>query len=400
MLSSHSHINKMAVYNIFPWMFGGILTSGGQRWKQKRRLLVPIVNLKIRMDNNLLLFNRKAQGLRDYISRQPDNTIEICDIFAKLNFDIITEYLFGYSFNTVQNGEIPLLKCKNECNDLVVIQVTTPIYSIRKVWQMSKEAKTMTSNVKLIRQLLDELIQNHVSNPEKSNPDSFLSHLIAIYGSANNYEEVRQELATFITAGTDTTTNSLSWLFLKLTEYPEMQSKIQKEIDSNFGDMPPDHNFDIDDIHKLVYLQCFFKETVRCFPPVLMFGRKLSFGQKFGPYWLPTNTNVAIHPLSIHFDPNYYKDPEKFNPDRWLDPETSRDRYHLLAFSAGPRKCIAEKFAYNQIKIVLATVLRKYKVVSLIHYPYKVTDFETMQAPHGPINMKFIERNKRAALNC
>lgn len=303
--------------------------------------------------------------------------------------------MLGYSFDTVQNGHIPYSHWRKECIDIGLVQVSTPIFRIKRIWQNSRECKRMTKNVRRIKEFLGDVIQKHIDkNGHKLNPDSndcFLTHLLKIYDNEAGYHKARQEVSTFISAAIDTTTNALVWCFLRLTEFPHIQEKLHEELDSFFGKQLSE--FTIEDIKKLQYLECFLKESLRSAPPIPSVGRKLAADTKFGKYLVPANTDVVVDTMAIQMDPRYYKNPENFDPERWMDPETSRDRYHFIPFAAGPRKCIGDKFAWYELKVTMAILMHRYRVTAISKYPYTPIDIEVVPVPQGPIWIQFHNRN-------
>lgn len=103
-------------------------------------------------------------------------------------------------------------------------------------------------------------------------------------------------------------------------------------------------------------------------------------------YLIPKGANVSIGILLLHHDPEVWSDPEKFDPERF-SPERSKNRhpYAYLPFSAGPRNCIGQKFAMIEFKIILATVLRKWRVKSVRAVEDQKMALELILRPHEGI---------------
>src|SRR5262249_30093720 len=104
-----------------------------------------------------------------------------------------------------------------------------------------------------------------------------------------------------------------------------------------------------------------FKEALRLYPPVYVFGRDSNADVTVGGYHLPAPTNVLTSPWVLHHAARFWPDPERFDPDRFLpDREPARHRYAYLPFSAGPRTCLGTHFAYMEAQLALAVLLRRY----------------------------------------
>ncbi|KAG5263893.1 hypothetical protein AALO_G00269800 [Alosa alosa] len=139
---------------------------------------------------------------------------------------------------------------------------------------------------------------------------------------------------------------------------PEVQRKVHQELDEVFG--VSDRHVTAEDLKKLRYLDCVVKE--RIFPSVPLFARSIC--EDYG-FKVPKGVNTVIIPYALHRDTRYFPEPEEFRPERFL-PENSvgRHPYAFIPFSAGPRNCIGQRFAMMEEKVILASVLRHFKVLA------------------------------------
>ncbi|KAG2465691.1 CP4V2 protein, partial [Polypterus senegalus] len=140
----------------------------------------------------------------------------------------------------------------------------------------------------------------------------------------------------------------------------------------------------MDDLKKLKYLECVIKESLRLYPSVPMFAPG---------HEIPKGVNAIIIPYSLHRDPKWFPDPEKFNPERFL-PENSSHRhpFAFVPFSAGLRNCIGQRFAIMEEKVILSTVLRHFEVESKQRREELDLTGELILRPENGIWIKLINR--------
>ncbi|KAF4517606.1 hypothetical protein B566_EDAN002837 [Ephemera danica] len=226
---------------------------------------------------------------------------------------------------------------------------------------------------------------------------SFLDLLLNVAAKDPTLTEfdIRSEVDTFMFAGHDTTTYGMSWTVYYLSTNPEIQDHCLTELEEIFGtsDRDPtmtdlanmkyierdhclteleeifgtsDRDPTMTDLANMKYIERVIKETMRLRPPAWIIGRKLTKSLKFDGYdAFPPNTVIQINIAGIHRNPEIYPDPEKFDPDRFL-PENcvGRHPFAYIPFSAGPRNCIGQRFAMLEMKVVISTLLRHFKLES------------------------------------
>ncbi|XP_023227368.1 cytochrome P450 4c3-like [Centruroides sculpturatus] len=111
------------------------------------------------------------------------------------------------------------------------------------------------------------------------------------------------------------------------------------------------------------YLECVIKETMRLYPPVPAFSRKIKKSIRFGDKEFSKDWIFVVSVFNLHRNPNVFENPNIFDPDRFFPENFSkRPPYSYIPFSAGPRMCLGNRSAMINIKLILATILRKMKI--------------------------------------
>ncbi|GIY12617.1 cytochrome P450 4V2 [Caerostris darwini] len=213
----------------------------------------------------------------------------------------------------------------------------------------------------------DQQQQNSNSEVPRRKRKAFLELLLEqhLVDPSFTEEDVKYEVETFMFGGHDTTAMALSWTLYCLGLYPEVQKLTFEEINDIFSD-DPNRNVTREDLTRMKYMECVIKESLRLYPVVPFFTRECTetfevLGHKVYP-----GIACSIFPLMLHRDPKVFPGPEKFKPDRFfLENSKGRHPYAYIPISAGPRKCIGQKFAMMEMKVVIANILRRFRIISL-----------------------------------
>jgi len=170
---------------------------------------------------------------------------------------------------------------------------------------------------------------------------------------------LRDVVLNFILAGRDTTACTLSWMFFILATNPEIQAKVQAEIDGKFG---PDTKITMASVSasEVPYLHGLLYETLRLYPPVPVDGKEaqaddvLPDGTK-----IPKHANLDFMVYAMGRNAAVYPDPETVRPERWI-PFKEPSQYEFPVFQGGPRICLGMNMALFEAKIVALMLLREY----------------------------------------
>ncbi|XP_063823146.1 cytochrome P450 6B6-like [Ostrinia nubilalis] len=194
---------------------------------------------------------------------------------------------------------------------------------------------------------------------EKLNPDG-----TPVQVSAELDDELfAAQVFVFFSAGFETSASSTSFTLHQLAFNPDVQKKVQNEID----DVLDKYNGSLcyDAIKEMTYLEWAFKEGLRMFPPLGYLIRECTskFTFKDVNFNIDEDVKILIPVQSLHMDSNYWDDPEEFRPERFHpDNFTSRQKLVYFPFGEGPRNCIGSRLGLMQSLAGLAAILSKFTV--------------------------------------
>jgi cytochrome P450 len=212
--------------------------------------------------------------------------------------------------------------------------------------------------------------------------DDLLSLLLeAVNREAVSEREIRDEIATMITAGHETTAAALGWALYLLDLHPGIEQRLADEARRVLEDRLPT----AEDVERLKFTRMVAEEALRLYPPAHTLTRIALGPDRLGDVSVPKGAVVLISPWLLHRNPTLWRDPDRFYPDRF-DPETSgprHDRYGYLPFGAGPRVCVGASFAMQEIIVVLATILRHWRVRMVPGHPVEPLALITLRPRFG-----------------
>jgi cytochrome P450 len=201
-------------------------------------------------------------------------------------------------------------------------------------------------------------------------------------GEAMPDRQVRDEAMTLLLAGHETTANALSWMLHLLGRHPDEQARLHSELDEVLGSRLPT----ADDFGRLPYATAVLHETMRLFPPAWLLLRRLAEDRDVCGYHLPVGSVLMLAPWVVHRDPLWWPEASRFLPERWLAPNGDRPRFAYFPFGGGPRQCIGNTFAEMEAVLVIATLLRRWRVAPASDEPVRPLPLVTLR-PRGGIDM-------------
>ena len=359
----------------------GLLTSEGAFWKRQRKLMTPAFHHK-----RLLGFCEHMVGCASDLADEWDQLASgerppIIDLHAQmlsLTFRIVGLTLFSTELSDKAGDMGPALATVLEhANHLAVSMLLAP-----PTWLPTPRNVRFQAAMKVV----DDVVLGIIAERRRTHEDTgdLLSMLMAATDETGEIHmsdrELRDEVATLVLAGHETTAQALTWTFMLLSRHPEIERRVVAEIQAVCGDRPPT----MQDLPALEYTGRVIDEAMRLYPPAWLFERQALVDLELDGYFIPAGTLVAVSPWVLHRHPEHWPNPEGFDPDRFL-PErvAARPRYTYLPFGGGPRQCIGVNFALYEAKLVLATLLQRYSAELLPAQDLRTEAAVTLRPAHG-----------------
>ncbi|XP_034825460.1 cytochrome P450 4d2-like [Maniola hyperantus] len=397
-------------YFLRPWLGDGLLTSTGFRWKTTRKFLTPAFHFNI-LQNFLPIFLKNEKILIKKLQSYADGkSFNLFPVIALTALDNVTESIMGVSVEAQNNSESKYVKSIETIAKIISSRMQNPFIGEDVFFNFLnyKKAQDEALNVlhsqtrKVIEIRREELKNSNITDLKEysdtgmKNKHAFLDLLLLskVDGKKIDDEHVREEVDTFMFEGHDTTTSGISFTLYCLAKHPEIQEKILDEQRSILGE-----NLDRDpsyvELKEMRYLELVIKESLRLFPSVPLIERLMTKDTEIAGLKLRKNTSVMVNILEIHRHPELYDNPMEFRPERHdtLEAKSAKNAFSWLAFSAGPRNCIGQKFAMMELKVTVASVVKNFTVLPVDTKEPGLCAELILRSEDG-INVKLKPRNK------
>jgi cytochrome P450 len=230
--------------------------------------------------------------------------------------------------------------------------------------------------------LMDQIIEARLRAPKSEGPRDLFDVLLAARdpetGAAFSRAQLRDQMATMIVAGHETTALTLFWSLYLLASAPAEQERLLQDVRAM--DLDPEHAADA--LPKLVYTRAVVDEALRLYPPAFVIVRKAIAPDQVGGVTIPKGALVSIAPWVLHRHVRLWKDPDAFNPSRFLGEAPKAHRFAYLPFGAGPRVCVGSQFALAEATLVLASLMQRFEIALADDTPVLPVGIVTTQPDH------------------
>lgn len=236
--------------------------------------------------------------------------------------------------------------------------------SVRPSWLPQSISAEFRRAAEGIQDLSEEIITQRRSALRDGNDQEQPRDMLALLLQAEDNPEVtysenqiRDEVATFLIAGHETTALSLTYTLALLSDHSSAQDRIRDEADTVLGDEQPCYEH----ISDLEYTKRAYREGLRLYPPAWAVFRQTTQKVRLGDYRVEGGSAVILPQWSVHRDRQYFDDPQQFDPARW-ERRSPNAVNAYFPFSTGPHACIGSQFAVSGATLALARLTQRFGI--------------------------------------
>jgi enediyne biosynthesis protein E7 len=329
----------------------GLLTSEGDLWKRQRRVVQPLFHGSrmaeltgaIAEEADLLVsrwHERIGSGPVDMVSEMTRFTLGVLGR-ALLDTDLRPYAGIEPAFAAVQD------QAMFEMITLGAVPHWLPLPGQLRFRRAQRE--------------LEKTVSALTAERQHDRGDDLVSRLLDAVDTEGDpvaaRRRLRDELVTLLLAGHETTSSTLSWTWLMIGRHPEVGDRLCEEARRVLGGRPATR----DDLSELTYTTAVIEEVMRLYPPVWILPRRAVAADEIGGLSVPAGADVLICTYTLHRHPEFWPEPDRFDPDRFVDRPAGRERYAYLPFGAGPRACVGSTLGMLEAAVCVATVIQRFR---------------------------------------
>ena len=326
----------------------GLITNEGDSWRKQHRLIRPIMNPKSVYEISPKILDTTLE----FLPVLTDKKIDAFHEMNRLTWRIVLNTLFSQKISAEMDDWL------EDILDMmkIVTAATRSSLPIPK-WVPTKKNLRMKDIVKKFDNHVYGMIQQRRQGVTKQDLLQLLIDAREENGSAKMSDlEIRDEIMTFMMAGHETITNSMTWTLMELAKNKSYLDKLRNEAQVFF------ENRDFEILNSSPWITAVIDEVMRLWPPVWVFMRQAEEEDHIGEWTIPPKANVVLAPYLSHRAKDLWESPHEFMPERFL-PEQKKKIVSgaFYPYGLGPRGCIGAYFAGMEAKIILATLVHHFE---------------------------------------
>ncbi|PCH39905.1 cytochrome P450 monooxygenase pc-1 [Wolfiporia cocos MD-104 SS10] len=371
----------------------GVFNSDGDLWKFHRSMSRPFFSRDRISDFET--FGQHADEALAAIRARAGAPIDVQDVLFRFTLDSATEFLLGSCVHSLYallppdvDGRRPPISVTAEEFGPALARVqhrlatrarTSPLWPLIEIFG-DKTKKDMNIIRRFVTPIIDDALRRkrklvkgveHVEGTAADERQTLLDQLIDVTDDA---KLIADETLNILLAGRDTTAGTLTFSLYFLASHPNVLKRLRDEILERVGST---RYPDFDDLKEMKYLRAFINETLRLFPAVpgnVRYSAKATVlpptvpGGK--PIYVPANSKTVYLTMAMQRNKDVWgPDAELFDPDRFLDDRVQKylvpNPFSFIPFNAGPRICLGQQFAYNEMSFFLVRFLQAFDRIEL-----------------------------------
>lgn len=341
----------------------GLLLSEGEFWLRQRRLLQPAFHRERTAEYAGIIV---ATAERWMAAADRTAPFELTHEMLALTLAAVARSLLGADIEPYLPQVARATEAAAECLKILFDRVV-PLPD----WVPTPVNRRLRHSARQLDAVVDALLASRRRQPAPARAPKGLIDLLldAVARGEIPLRQVRDEIVTLLLAGHETTALALIYTLRLLALHPQALAVVHAELDEVLEGRPPS----AEDLPRLPHLEAVLKESLRLYPPVWASSREALAADTLGDVELAPGALILVSMWALHRAPQHFPEAERFLPERWRDGLSSRlPRCAYFPFGGGPRMCIGGGFAMTELRLALAALLRRHRIVVMDQEPVKL----------------------------
>ncbi|MGH8547957.1 MAG: cytochrome P450 [Methylococcales bacterium] len=348
---------------------GGVFSAEGEQWRRQRPMVNQALNpqhLRTFYQTLLLITEKLMNRLQRYAAS--DNAVAVQDDLMRFTVDATTNLAFGYDVNTLESEDDVIQQHLQKIFPMISRRVNAafPYWHFIRLPADRALEKALIEIRKAIAGFVEHSRARIAANPDlEEHPGNLLEAMLVARDESKfrfSDPEIMGNVLTMLLGGEDTTANTLAWMLYFMTEFPEVQTRMQAEADTVLGGNKLLYEYANHD--QLKYIEAAAFETMRLKSVAPLLFLETNRDRKLGPISLAKGATVFLLLRHCGLQESSFGKAGQFKPERWLQPDGSRITPHnsgaCMPFGAGARFCPGRNLAMLEIKSAMAMLCRNF----------------------------------------
>lgn len=338
----------------------GLLTADGDLWRRQRQRLQPAFHTECLQNFAVITVDEARKMARAWMAGPRDQPRDLYPDMLQVALRTVTRAMFGAD---IESRAEQIVRAVTETHDYInpvsvpnLLRLPIPVRRY-----LVPGFRRFHDGLSTIHRVFDEIVRARAAETDSR------SDLLGLIMTATDeesaermsLEQLHDEMISILYAGHETTGIGTTWTWYWLSQRPDVQRELHAELDRVLGGRPPTFA----DLPQLNYVRMVFQESMRLTPPIWAIERRAREADVIDGYAVPRNAMVIMSPYVMHRHPDYWPNPDEFDPLRFTpEEEAKRPQYVYFPFGGGPRRCVGLKVGMLEGQLMLATLAQAFTV--------------------------------------
>jgi cytochrome P450 len=370
-------------YRIISRVFGdGLTLSEGDYWRRQRRLAQPAFLRQRLAQYAEVMIDSTAQLRASWrVAASSGQAIDIAPEMSRLALAIAGRTFFSQDVSQETHAvgrEFTVI------GDYLNYRLQRPFTSL-PLWVPTTRNRRFKAVVRKVNEIVMAVVKERRQHGGQHG--DLLSMLMQARdeetGEAMTDDQLRAEVTAFLFAGHETTAVALTWTWYLLGSHASIRHWVRREVREVVGDRTPG----VEDVAQLHSTRMVIEESMRMYPPIWGFPRRVVADDEIGGFRIPGGSTVLLSQFITHRHPNVWPDADVFDPERFTPERAAqRPKGAYFPFLGGPHQCIGNEFAMLEMCLIVAMVLQEFDLELLPDQAIRPLPMVTLR-PNGPVRM-------------